>query len=139
MRKSSACDRTYVVLRFNRINVPRVYLYSKVSNKRTVFNNRTGVTLFYKKFKLSTGLGLFSFLRPQGFQKVQIQPHINIFSGVGTAYSPLIRSFREDFFRKLISVHCTFIRDLRVFSGVGTAYRSLIGAYRASGRIFSGN
>ena len=26
----------------------------------------------------------------------------------------LIRAYREDFFRKLISVHCTFIRDLRV-------------------------
>ena len=40
--------------------------YSKVSNKHTVFNNRTGegVTLFYKKFKVSSGLGLFPFLRP---------------------------------------------------------------------------
>ena len=26
----------------------------------------------------------------------------------------MIRAYREDFFRKLISVHCTFIRDLRV-------------------------
>ena len=37
-------------------------------------------------------------------------------SGVGTAYRSLIRAYREDFFRKLISVHCTFIRDLRVLS-----------------------
>ena len=38
----------------------------------------------------------------------------NIFSGVGTAYRSLIREYRENFFKKLISVHCTFIRDLRV-------------------------
>ena len=37
-----------------------------------------------------------------------------MFRGVGTAYRSLIRAYREDFFRKLISVHCTFIRDLRV-------------------------
>ena len=38
-----------------------------------------------------------------------------MFSGVGTAYRSLKRAYREEFFEKLISVHCTFnIRDLRV-------------------------
>ena len=41
-------------------------------------------------------------------------PSRNIFRGVGTAYRSLLRAYREDFLRKLISVHCTFIRDLRV-------------------------
>ena len=36
-----------------------------------------------------------------------------MFSGVETAYRSLIRAYSEDFFRKLISVHSTFMRDLR--------------------------
>ena len=62
------------------------------------------VTLFYKKFKVSTGLVLFPFLRPFGFIKVQIWPS-RTFGGVGTAYWSLKRAHREDFLGNEISIH----------------------------------
>ena len=50
----------------------------------------------------------------------------NIFSGVETAHRSLISLYSEDFFRKSISVHCTFIRDLRVLCNNEISLRKCI-------------
>ena len=113
-----SCERTQLNNMTTKIQPPTSKL-QKTPTLRSLINVQSlitvqGVTLFYKKFKVSSGLGLFPFFRPQGFQKVQTQSSRNIFSGVGTAYRSLTIAYREDFFRKEISVHFTFIRDLRV-------------------------
>ena len=114
----SVLEQIYLVLTYQNITMDITLVYSvlqliEVSNCKSKYGTLRslinvqhlitvqGVTLFYKKFKVSSGLGLFPFLRPLEFQEVQIQPSRNIFSGVGTAYRSLIRAYREDFFQEI--------------------------------------
>ena len=67
---------------FGRFNLKR-YICYLLATLRSLINVQSlitvqGVILFYNKFKVSSSLGLFPFLRPQGFQKVQVQPSRNI-------------------------------------------------------------